>query len=153
MILFERSVIIAAPSAVVRAQFGDVGHHQRSSVHAGVSFEVLDDDVDCCRYRQRTKIGPLASTQELALERRGDGLLINTITNGPFRGAAIVFEVADVDERCARVRARFESQRWSHRILRPLIDRVAGASLAAALEEDRIDLESGRYPSSDVTAP
>jgi hypothetical protein len=148
MMLVERSIQIAAPAEVVRAQFGDVAHHAHTGVHAGVTFEVLSDDAELCRYRQISRTGPIRSTQVLELERHERGPLINTVVGGPFRGACIVFDIAemtDIDAARSTVTARFESPRRIHRLMRPVIRRVVGAALTAALEEDRHDLESGSY--------
>lgn len=150
MIIVERAVDIMAPVATVRSQFGDVEHHQRAAVHRGVSFDVVADDGNVCRYRQVTRTGPLRSTQEIELQRVADGPLVNTIVRGPFRGGAIVFDVrADGADRTS-VAARLESNRFRHRALRPLLALVVGRALSAALEEDRIELESGRYPTPEV---
>jgi hypothetical protein len=145
MTLVERSIEIAVPAGVVRTQFGDVAHHERTGVHAGVTFEVLSDDAERCRYRQISRTGPIRSTQVLELDRSERGSLVNTIVGGPFRGASIVFDIADIDGARSTVTARFDSPRRIHRLMRPVIRRVVGAALAAALAEDRHDLESGSY--------
>jgi hypothetical protein len=148
MDLVERSVHIAAPVARVRSQFGDVAHHQNASVHRGVTFDVVADDGIVCRYRQVTRTGPFRSTQELELRRDSDGPLVNSIVRGPFRGGAIVFDItADGADRTA-VTARLASDRSRHRALRPLLSLVVGRALSRALEEDRIELEAGRYPTA-----
>lgn len=146
MVIVERSIDIAAPVAQVRRQFGDVAHHQHPGVHPGVTFEVISDDHDICRYRQVTRIGPLRSTQEMELRRRAEGPLVNTIVRGVFRGGAIVFDVAESGPDRTTVAARLESDRTAHRVFRPLISLMVGRALGAALDEDRHDLESGRYP-------
>lgn len=145
MQIVERTIEIAAPAARVRSQFGDVEHHQDARVHQGVTFEVIDDGDDLCRYRQVTRKGPFRSTQELELRRRTDGPLVNTIVRGPFRGGAIVFDIADTGSGRTTVAARLESDRFAHRALRPLLAMVLGRALASALEEDRSDLEDDRY--------
>lgn len=145
MLLVARSIEIAAPAGEVRAQFGDVAHHERTGVHEGVTFEVLSDDGGCCRYRQTSRTGPIRSRQLLELERHDRGPLVNTIVGGPFRGASIVFDIAELEGARSAVTARFESPRRLHRLMRPIIGRVVGSALSKALEEDRRDLEAGTY--------
>lgn len=148
MVIVERCVDIAVPAARVRRQFGDVAHHQHPGVHPGVTFEVVADDPDVCRYRQVTRVGPLRSTQEMELRRTPEGPLVNTIRRGVFRDGAIVFDVVESGPDTSTVAARLESDRTAHRVLRPLISLVVGRALAKALDEDRNDLESGRYPAA-----
>ncbi|MDH3682217.1 MAG: hypothetical protein OEV40_19975, partial [Acidimicrobiia bacterium] len=87
------TTMIARPERVVRSQFGDVAHHQRTAVHRGVAFEVLDDDGTTCWYRQTSRLGPLPVHQEMRLVRSVDGPLINTVAAGPLTGATLTFIV------------------------------------------------------------
>jgi hypothetical protein len=141
-----RSVEIDADAAMVRRQFGDVAHHASALVHRGVSFEVLADDATRCRYRQVSRVGPLRLRQEFELQRTEDGPMVNRIVSGQFTGGAITFDVARVDDRRASVTARLTaSLSGPMAVLAPVLRRQVGKQLAAALDEDKHDLESGRY--------
>lgn len=72
----EAEIQIERDHAVVRRQFGDVGHHERTGPHRGVRFEVIDDDLGRCRYRQITRLGPVRLHREIVLERASAGPLV-----------------------------------------------------------------------------
>ncbi len=141
-----RSVEIERDAAVVRRQFGDVAHHAASGVHRGVVFEVISDDGSRCRYRQVSAVGPAKLRQEFELERTEDGALVNRIVAGQFRGGAITFDVKPRGEGRSIVEARLTVPvSGGMRILAPILRPRVGRQLAAALIEDKVDLESGRY--------
>jgi hypothetical protein len=141
-----RSVEIDADAAMVRRQFGDVAHHAATDVHRGVSFEVLVDDATRCRYRQVSKVGPLRLRQVFELARTEDGPLVNRIVSGQFPGGAITFDVTGVDDGRASVTARLTAPLSGPKAaLAPVLRRQVGKQLAAALDEDKRDLEGGRY--------
>jgi hypothetical protein len=143
----HQNVTIARPVDVVRAQFGDVTHHQQHAVHRGVRFEVLDDDGRHCRYRQTTALGPLKLRQEFVLTRSPAGPLVNTITEGPLAGGTITFHIEPAGEGHAHVTAVVQADvRGLGVLVAPLMRRRMAKSLQAALVEDKADLESGTYP-------
>ena len=150
MLDVARSVDIDADATVVRRQFGDVAHHAATDVHRGVSFEVITDDAERCRYRQVSQVGPLRLRQELELERTDHGPLVNRIVAGQFTGGAITFDVASLGDQRARVSARLAARLpGPMAVLAPVLRRQVGRQLAAALVEDKRDLEGGRYPAVD----
>ena len=145
----QRSISIAAPSDVVRRQFGDVAHHAETGVHRGVRFEVIDDHPARCRYRQISRVGPIRLVQELELDRHRDGQLVNTVVRGQFEGGSISFDVQPNGADRSTVRARLQADvRGLAALVAPVLRHNIGRALDRALAEDREDLESGRYDGS-----
>lgn len=141
-----RSVEIERDAGVVRRQFGDVGHHAATGVHRGVVFEVIEDDGARCRYRQVSTVGPMKLRQELELDRAADGPLVNRIVAGQFTGGVITFEVEPRGEGRSAVEARLSAPvSGVVRFVAPILRAQIGRQLAAALAEDKADLESGAY--------
>lgn len=144
----ERSVEIDRPPELVRRQFADVAHHERTAPHRGVRFDVLDDDAGVCRYRQTTRVGPLRLCQEMELVHSVEGPLVNRIVAGSLSGGEILFDVEAMPGRpnTARVTATVHAELSGvEAFARPILERRVGSALAVALEEDRADLESGNY--------
>lgn len=141
-----RSVDIERDAAVVRRQFGDVAHHAATCVHRGVLFEIISDDEFRCRYRQVSAVGPVKLRQEFELKRTEEGPLVNRIVAGRFQGGAITFEVKPHGEGRSIVDARLTVPvSGGMRILAPILRPQVARQLAAALIEDKLDLEGGTY--------
>lgn len=120
-----------------------------TGVHHSVVFEVIDEDAGRCRYRQVSTVGPLRVRQEVELDRSGDGPLVNRIVAGQFSGGEIVFEVTSRGEGRAAVEARLSAPvAGVMRMVAPVLRAQVGRQLAAALVEDKADLESGTYKSA-----
>ena len=148
MLVVTSTVQIRRPAAEVEAQFADVAHHQTHAPHRGAEFRVLRDSAEACEYEQVTRLGPVGSTQQFLLDRTAPGYpgeQVNRIVAGPFTGGSITFAIQDAGE-ATEVRATVRHDPGPvSRLAAPVLRRVLGRSLAAALEEDRVDLESGRY--------
>ena len=148
------SVRIGRPLAEVQAQFADVAHHQAVAPHRGVTFRVLADSVTSCEYEQVTKVGPVRSRQRFVLDRTTAGYpgeQVNHIVAGAFHGGSITFVIGpDGDGTQVVATVRHDPGRLV-RLASPVIARVLRRSLKAALEEDRIDLESGHYEISSMS--
>jgi hypothetical protein len=141
-----RSVTIDRDAEVVRRQFGDVAHHAATGVHRGVVFEVIGDDGVHCRYRQTSSIGPLKLRQEMELDRTETGPLVNRIVSGQFTGGSISFDVAPQGADQSVVEARLAAPLTGvMRLVAPMLRAQVGRQLAAALVEDKSDLEEGAY--------
>ena len=141
---------------VVRRQFGDVAHHERTSPHRGVRFEVIDEDRERCRYRQTTKLGPARLRQEFVLPRTQDGPLVNTVVAGQFTGGSISFDIQPAADAPARslVEARLVAELTGvQALLAPLLRRNVARALSRALAEDKNDLENGSYSLTDSQPP
>lgn len=141
-----RSVEIERDAEVVRRQFGDVAHHAATNLHRGVVFEVTDDDGSRCHYRQVSTVGPLKLRQEMTLDRTESGPLVNRIVAGQFAGGAISFDVQSAGQGRSVVEARLTAPRsLVLRVAAPILRAQVGRQLAAALVEDKADLERRAY--------
>ena len=138
---------IDRPEAVVRAQFGDVAHHQHARVHTKTRFDVVDDDGVRCHYTQVSRIGPLRLRQHVQLIRTTEGPLVNNMVGGLLDGGSISFHFEPLGtDRCG-VRAVVTADLPAPAMLvAPLLRRQIRRDLAAALLEDKRDLEEGGYP-------
>lgn len=144
----SESVRIGRPLAEVQAQFADVAHHQAVAPHRGVTFRVLSESPERCEYEQVTRVGPVRSRQRFVLDRTAAGYpaeQVNRIVEGLFRGGSITFGFRPDGDGTEVVAAVCHDPGSVARLASPLLRRVLRRSLAAALEEDRIDLESGNY--------
>jgi hypothetical protein len=131
---------------VVRRQFGDVAHHASARVHRRVVFEVIEDDGTSCHYRQISEFGPLKLRQKFHLDRSGDGPLVNRVEEGQFTGGTVTFTVESRGDGRSVVEARLRAPLSPLlRITAPLLRAQIGRQLAAALLEDKADLESDNY--------
>lgn len=148
----SRSIIIDRPAHVVAQQFSDVDHHERTGVHAGVRFQVIDQDDDHCDDEQHSRVGLTTIHQRLHLDRSDYFHQVNTVTDGSFEGGTLVFDIAESGSGAAEVTATLTPPNTlATRLAGPLLRRVLGRSLSAGLEEDRADLEGGRYPPATDT--
>ena len=140
------TVVIDRSAEIVRAQFGDVAHHQNTGVHHGVRFELLHDDGRRCRYRQISRVGPIRLQQHVTLVREPDGPLVNTVTAGPLAGGTITFHIQPDGPSRSRVTAIVEAELRGVKVLAaPMLRSQLAKDLRAALAEDKDDLEHGRY--------
>ncbi len=140
------TVPIERPADLVRAQFGDVAHHQDTAVHDRVRFELIDDDGHTCRYRQISRLGPIRLQQHLTLVRQSDGTLVNTVTRGPLTGGTITFRIEPDGPRRSQVTAVVEAPlRGLQALAAPLLRSRFAKDLRAALAEDKNDLEHDHY--------
>jgi hypothetical protein len=145
-----QQITINQPVERVRAQFGDVAHHERTGVHRGVTFTVVAERPDYCEYQQTTRMGFVRIRQSFRLERDDPACQVNVLTAGAFTPGSITFEIeptaiADTTVVTATLRAPL---RGVTARLAPLLRPALARSLAKALREDRRDLESGAYPRS-----
>lgn len=160
MLVITRNVTIDRPVGEVEQQFGDVAHHERTAVHHGVQFAVLDETPEFCVYEQVTKLGPARIRQSFRLERNDPACQVNTITGGAFSGGSITFEITPIEgeggggERATAVTATLRAPvRGIAAWFAPVLRRALGRSLARALGEDRRDLESGKYTGRASQSP
>ncbi len=141
-----RSVEVDRDAEVVRRQFADVAHHAATAVHRNVVFEVIEDDGVRCRYRQISRVGPLRLRQEMELDRNRSGPLVNKIVSGQFAGGSIAFDVGPRGADRSVVEARLTAPLTGvQRVVAPILRAQVGRQLAAALLEDKADLEHGAY--------
>lgn len=141
-----RTMVIDRTAAEVAAQFADVGHHERTGVHRAAAFHVIAEGHDWCDYDQVSRVGPRTIKQRFRLDRSDPHHQLNTVTAGMFEHGTLAFDIKPVGPRTTEVTATLTVPGSPiTRIAGPLLRRALGGSLAAALGEDKNDLESGRY--------
>lgn len=147
MISVQRSITIRRPVADVQRQFADVAYHERTGHHRGVTFIVDTDDEHTCHYRQETKVGPLTLRQSFVLDHDDPAHQVNRLESGTLSPGSITFDIAERGPDETEVTATLTSESTSRaaRLAAPLLRAGLGRALAQALDEDRDDLESGRY--------
>lgn len=142
----SRSILIDRPAHEVAQQFGDVDHHERTDLHTGTRFHVLEQDDDFCEYEQHSRVGLIKIRQQFHLDRSDRFHQVNTVTGGNLNGGTLVFDIVESGPGSAEVTATLTPPNtFLIRVAGPILRRAIDRSLAAALEEDRADLESGRY--------
>jgi hypothetical protein len=153
----EHRVGIAAPTQVVRAQFGDLDHHIEAAVHPKLSYRPLAPVAGRQRFEQKVRL--LGFTQRDVFEREwlADGSLRDTSIEGFNRGGSVhfTFTPAEVDGRsgtdvvirvCLPLPAALA---W----LAPLLRAQVLREVTAAAREDKHDIEQRRYvPASALGA-
>jgi hypothetical protein len=134
------------PVSVVRAHFLDMRHHIAHDVHKGVHYTILDESGDRCRLRQKFKVLGMTKTDEIELSRRADGAVVQDYLKGDFAGGTLTISFTEDGADATRLHADFDIPlRGMNRLLKPILLRTVKKLVAAALEEDRVDLEVGKY--------
>ena len=142
MLQVSAQVTIRRPLDEVRQQFADVGYHERTGHHRGVSFHVVSENSQSCSYSQETRLGPLRLRQEFELDTSVPGHQVNVLVSGPFSPGSITIDIVADGEDGAIVTATLCSTRPGFtQIAAPLLRRSLERALRQALEEDRDDLE------------
>jgi hypothetical protein len=139
---------IARPIDVVRRHFTDVEHHAKNRVHPDVAFTLLSDSGDECRFRKTIRIFGMPIVDEVLLRRQADGSITEDSVAGPSSGMRLVsrFRAAGPDLTATTLTVEIP-MRGLMRLAAPLLQRLVLRRLTKALDEDRRDLEGGRYPS------
>lgn len=148
VLVVSASTHIARAIDVVRRHFSDVEHHMRNPVHPGVEFTPLAASEGECRFRKTIRILGIPIADEVVLKRQPDGSITEDSVAGPSRGMRLVSSFhADGPQRTATtltVQMPMRGLKWR---ATPWLRVLIARRLTRALEEDRRDLESGRYPS------
>jgi hypothetical protein len=145
-------VTIRRPLGEVQAQFADVAYHERNGHHRSVTFSVTSESEQSCSYTQETRLGPMRLRQEFELDRSVPSHQVNALVAGAFSPGAITFDIEADGPDAAIVTATLSSKRSGLTALAaPLLKRPLTRALAKALDEDRDDLESGRYAARPPT--
>lgn len=141
-------VIIRRSLEEVQAQFADVAYHERNGHHRGVSFHVLSESSQSCSYSQESRVGPLRLRQQFELDKSVPAHQVNVLTSGALSPGSITFDVVADGADGAAVTATLCSTRPGlTQLAAPLLRRSLARALTRSLQEDRDDLESGRYAS------
>jgi hypothetical protein len=137
---------IHRPVAVVSRQFGDIQHHSRNHVHPDISFTVLSEEGDTCRFRQEVKLVGMLQTDEIVQHRNADGSLDWNVVDGANKGTHIYqgFTPVGLDATMVTFRAEAPATGFK-RLLKPLFAIAIRKAVEKGLEEDRLDLEERGY--------
>jgi hypothetical protein len=149
MINVEVQRTIKRPVAIVSRQFGDIQHHSRNHVHPDISFTVLSEEGDTCRFRQAVKLVGMLQTDEIVQHRNADGSLSWDVVEGANKGTRIyqAFTPAGPDATMVTFRAEAPAT-GIKRVLKPLFEIAIRKAVEKGLEEDRRDLEERGYGKS-----
>jgi hypothetical protein len=138
---------IARSAHVVRRHFSDVDHHMRNPVHPGVVFTPLSHSGEECRFRKTIRILGIPVADEVVLRQQADGSITEDAVAGPSTGMRLVSRFrADGPDRTTTTLTVEMPLPGLKRLAAPVLKRFVLRRLTKALDEDRRDLESGRYP-------
>jgi len=148
VLVLSASTHIARPIDVVRRHFSDVDHHARNRVHPDVAFTPLADSGEERRFRKTIHILGIPVIDEVVLRRQPDGSITEDSVTGPSTGMRLVSRFRAGGRDLTAVTLTVEMPvRGLKRLAAPLLRRLVLRRLTKALDEDRRDLEGGRYPS------
>ena len=137
---------IKRPIGVVSRQFGDIAHHARNRVHPDITFTVLSEKGDECRFRQQVKLVGMLQTDEVVQRRNADGSLTSEVVGGANRGMRIYQSFAPQGANATTVTFRAEAPASGvKRLLAPLFVIAIRKAVEKGFEEDRVDLEERGY--------
>jgi hypothetical protein len=147
VLVVSASTRIARPIDVVRRHFTDVDHHARNRVHPDVEFTPLSDSGEVRRFRKTIRILGIPVVDEVVLRRQPDGSITEDCVAGHSAGMRLVSRFrADGPELTATTLTVQMPVRGLKRLAAPWLRFVIARRLSKALDEDRRDLEGGRYP-------
>lgn len=142
---------IAAPIAVVRAQFADLDHHIMANVHPKLRFGVLEQSQRHARFVQEVRL--LGIRQRDVFERTiaPNGRIRDVSVDGFNKGGSVDFLFRSEaregrDGTRVRVAIRLPLPPLIGGLIRPLLEGQVRRELRAAIAEDRFDIEVRGYP-------
>jgi hypothetical protein len=146
----RHDVWIAASRELVRAQFADLDHHIQTGVHPTLTLRRLQDGPRGVRYEQVVRL--LGIRQRDVFERRflRDGTMVDLSVDGFNKEGSITvsFERETRDGRpgtLVMLDVRVPLPRLIGPLIRPLVAARVAAEVRRAAEQDKFDLEDGRY--------
>ena len=111
-----------------------------------MQYTILEESASSCRVRQKLKVLGLTKVDELVLSRGADGSIVQDFMAGDFAGGRLTIRLTADGDGATALHADFDFPlRGLNRLLAPIILRTVKKLTAQALEEDRADLEEGRY--------
>jgi hypothetical protein len=147
VLVISASAHIARAIDVVRRHFSDVERHMRNRVHPDVEFTPLPGSEGECRLRKTIRILGLPIVDEVVLKRQPDGSITEDSVAGPSTGMRLVSSFrAEGPERTATTLTVQMPVRGLTWLAAPWLRSLIARRLTRALDEDRRDLESGKYP-------
>ena len=147
----RHDVWIDAPRELVRDQFADLDHHMETGVHPTLAFRRLADDArGHVRYEQVVRL--LGIRQRDVFERRHlrDGTMVDTSVEGFNRGGTLTFSF-ERELRDGRmgtlvmIDIRLPLPAVVGPMVRGLVAAQVRREVQRAAQQDKVDLESGRY--------
>lgn len=138
--------IIARPIAVVQSQFVDMAHHERTRVHAALEVSNARPVANGFRFIGRRRVLGALQEDENEIVRHPDGNSTLRSLAGTNVGLIVrqTFEAQGADRTLVRLEVDMPVKGLL-KLLKPLVRIGIQRDLAAALEEDRIDLEERGY--------
>lgn len=142
----SEEVEIGLPIEEVRAHFFDIEYHSKHDVHPGYQFIVKSQEADAVTYDQVSS-GLFGQQRDLLVTRRDSHHNLRTLcVQGPNLGLTVNFDFEPRSEGRCVCRATFSlPTRGVLRMSRPLVRWGLRRAVRAALQQVRVDLESGRY--------
>lgn len=144
---------IAAPFAVVRAQFADLHHHIAAGVHPKLRFEILALGERRARFVQEERLLGIRRRDVVERVIAVDRLsMLDTVIEGPHRGGSLSYRFTSAtrsgrEATLVAVEVCMPVPRWLS-MWRPLWRAHIRRRLLEAMEEDRYDIEVRGYPRS-----
>jgi hypothetical protein len=136
---------IDRPAWEVRDQFRDLTYHAANAVHGRHPVAVLERRSGRVRYAMRVHAVRTARV-EVVMSESVHGALVNEVTSGAFAGSIFTYEFEWSGPHTTTVVATVSLElTGAWRATAPLLRAWLGKTLRQSLEEDRVDLESGRY--------
>jgi hypothetical protein len=134
---------IRCPIDVVRAQFGDIKHHQVNHVHRNLELTLKAEDERGCEFTQGYRILGLLRRNEARVDRKADGSLHGRIVEGPNQGTETFTTFESLGADSTRVEFKVVVPlRGLMALAKPLVTRQLERDIVKGLEEDRRDLEA-----------
>lgn len=142
---------IAAPAAIVRAQFADLDHHIQANVHPKLRFEVLARSPRSARFVQEVRLLGIRQRDVFERQIEADGSIVDRSVEGFNRGGSLDFRFhseARGGQAGTRVdiTIRLPLPPVIGPLLRPLLESQVRKEVTAAALEDRADIEQRGYP-------
>jgi hypothetical protein len=145
----HQSAFIAAPPDMVQRQFADLEHHIRTNVHPNLTFKVLAQHDTSARYVQEVRLLGLTQRDVFDREILRHGSIRDVSIEGFNKGGELRVDFAS-EGKGTRVDLliRLPLPPVVGGLLRPLLERQIKRAVAAAIAEDKYDLEVRGYPAA-----
>jgi hypothetical protein len=147
MVVVESKKQIARNIEIVRQQFSDMDHHERTSVHSALRISNVRPTPRGYLFTGKRRVLGALQEDEIEVTRQTDGAVTLKSLAGANVGLLITQTFEAVDPKTTLVRSVVELPlRGFMQFLAPLIRLGVRRDQEAALEEDRVDLEERAYP-------
>jgi hypothetical protein len=146
-VVVESQKRIARNIEIVRKQFSDMEHHERTSVHSALKISNVRPSPTGYLFTGRRRVLGLVQEDEIEVTRQIDGAVTLKSLGGANVGLLITQTFEAVDPKTTMVRSVVELPlRGFMQILAPLIRVGVRRDQESALEEESVDLEDRAYP-------